>query len=78
MAEKTEDQKAAEAAAKAEAAKAEKLVEGRVLVATDEHKCDEVISLPAAAAKAAEKAGWLDTNADAVAYAKALAAGEAA
>ena len=56
------------------AAKAEKLVECRVLVATAEHKADDVIELTEKEAKAGELAGWLDTNADAVAYAKSLTA----
>lgn len=75
MTDKTEEQKAAEAAAAAaKAEKAEKLVEGRVLCATAEYKCDDVITLPEKEAKAAEKAGWLDTHSDAVAFAKSLAA----
>jgi hypothetical protein len=55
------------------AGKTEKLVEGRVLSATNGFKCDEVIELPAAAAAAAVAAGWLDTEPAAVAAAKELA-----
>ncbi len=50
------------------------LVEGRVLSATAGHAVDAVIELPAAEAEAAEKAGWLDTHPDAVAFAKSLPA----
>jgi hypothetical protein len=55
-------------------APAGKLVEGRVLMTHLDHKADDVIALPTAEAEAAVAAGWLDTNADAVAFAKSLAA----
>jgi hypothetical protein len=49
-------------------------VEARVLVSCAFGKPDEVVTLDADTAQAGQDAGQLDTNADAVAYAKALAA----
>lgn len=76
MAEKTEEQIAAEKAAAdkaaadkaaAEAAKKAKTVKARVLVDTAEHKVNDVIQVPENS-----RASWFDTNADAVAYAESL------
>lgn len=71
MAEKTEQQIAAEKAAAdkaaAEAAKKAKTVKARVLVDTGEHKIDDVIEVAENA-----RASWFDTNAEAVAYAESL------
>lgn len=49
-----------------------KQVKARVLLDSHYGKCNEVVMLDAAAAKAGEEAGALDTNRAAVAYAESL------
>jgi hypothetical protein len=51
----------------------EKLVKARVLVSSSFGKCDDVVELEAEAVAAGVKAGELDDNAAAVAYAESLA-----
>lgn len=53
--------------------KAEKSIKVRVLVACEHGKPNEVVSLPTSVARAAEKAGDVDTDAAAVAYAESIA-----
>lgn len=66
------DAAAAEGAAQS-AKKDNKQVRARVLTDCEYGRGNDLVTLPEAAAKAAEKAGLVDTNKAAVAYAEALA-----
>jgi len=66
--------KPAEDAPAPSAAGKDKQVKARVLVACEHGKPDDVVTLSAAAARAAEKAGQVDTDKAAVAYALSLQA----